>query len=181
MSKRSILIDPYTRNISEVFTDGGGEAIKNAMSGPEHTVDLFTVLDLGGDQTLYLDDEGLLFAGRFIWRLKGYPNPLAGRGLILGTDEEGDSIPTRLTVPEVRAMVEWTDLETSGDMTAGHEGVSDVFGMKDVPTYFGGTAITQPKGTHAAAQAQAGVDWARIEREETRRDPGGLESPEDVD
>ena len=52
-------------------------------------------------ETLYVDDEGLYAENQRFFTWDGYPKPLAGRGLILGTDEEGESIDTDMEPEDV--------------------------------------------------------------------------------
>jgi hypothetical protein len=168
---RAILINPYDRSVTEVETSGstegqpGAPSIYDAMSVPQHRVELFTVIELeaaGGGlyPTLYLDDEGLLAPGRALWRLKGYPSALAGCGLILGSDpESGDTIPCPITLDDARALAHWTDLETTGDVGPGREGVVEGPDGKPWPAWIGGQGIPQPAGTEAAKrERQTGRD-----------------------
>ena len=48
--------------------------------------------------SLYVENQGF-----FTWN--GYPNPLAGRGLILGTNEDGESIDTDMEPEDVEKLV----------------------------------------------------------------------------
>ena len=103
---RGILIDPFTRTISEIETGGTLAEIYSTLE-----VELITVVSIGQEDILYIDDEGLLVPKEvqeyFYWR--GSNQPYAGRGLILGTDEEGDNTDTSLTVEDVRRLVTFID------------------------------------------------------------------------
>lgn len=162
---RAIRINPYDRTVSEVETSGRAEGQGDALPGlyallsdPAHMVELFTVLslDAGEGETLYLDDEGLLSPGRAVWRLKDYPSPLCGVGLILGTDDEGDSIGTALTLQFAKSLVTWSEEETTGDLTAGRDATPEEaramsHGLADFG-FIGGGPILQPRGMHAGGQ-----------------------------
>jgi hypothetical protein len=107
---RGILIDPNTKTVTGItgnFSDY--KLIQRTVGG------LFTVVDLGNGETLYLDDEGLLKAepGPF-FNILPYPQPLAGVGLILGTDENGETVSTKLTVPAVTARASFPNLRFTG-------------------------------------------------------------------
>ena len=39
----------------------------------------------------------------------GVTHPMAGKGLILGMDEEGEAADTKITVEEVEKQIEWID------------------------------------------------------------------------
>jgi hypothetical protein len=129
---RGILVDPFARTVTEVQHDTSDyRNIYTALSAPEHKVDCFTVLNVGDDPdgqdgSMFLDDNGLL-VGRtsfFLWT--GYPQPLAGKGLILGCDDEGETIGTSLTLDYVQQHVAWCG-EQHGDR------VLEAFPPKVVP------------------------------------------------
>lgn len=68
--------------------------------------DLFTTVGLGGGETLYVDDEGLINGTAVGFILEGYDSPLMGNGVILGgNDRTGDSLSTTLTLEEIAAKV----------------------------------------------------------------------------
>lgn len=112
---RAILIDPFTETISEVEYDGIYRSIYRLLSHPEQPVDTFTVVRISAEDTIFVDDNGLLNEPTHFFEYYGYPQPLAGKGLILGVDDEGESIATMLDVDYVRAMVTWkNDLQLVG-------------------------------------------------------------------
>ena len=98
----AILIDPFTETIEVVDYSGDWKDI-SALIG----CSLFTTIDLGDSDTLYVDDEGLYVKNQRFFNLKGYPQPLAGRGLVLGYTLDGDSTDSSLTVSQVQDMVSW--------------------------------------------------------------------------
>ena len=98
----AILIDPFTETIEMEDYSGDWEDI-SALIG----CSLFTTIDLGDSDTLYVDDEGLYVKNQRFFNLKGYPQPLAGRGLVLGYTLDGDSTDSSLTVSQVQDMVSW--------------------------------------------------------------------------
>lgn len=105
---RAILIDPFTRSISEVDTDASLDETY-ALLG----IDTLTVVKYDPDNALFLDDEGLLKdkeTQEYFW-LKGCVQPFAGRGLLIG-DDYGDNRATDLDVAEVRENVRFVDKET---------------------------------------------------------------------
>lgn len=149
---RALIICPFTRTVSDAALGSGLSAIYAALSHGRHRVQYFDCVGLGGGETLYLDDEGLLYPGLPLWKWSGASAQYAGRGLILGTNDEGDSEDSTLTVPEVVARLVWlTELETSGHVGQGREVYPpDGFDF----AYQGGAGITQPAGTHAAELAE---------------------------
>jgi hypothetical protein len=75
----AILIDPFTETIEVVDYSGDWQDISTLLE-----CSLFTTIDLGDSDTLYVDDEGLYVEDQRFFNLEGYPQPLAGRGLVLG-------------------------------------------------------------------------------------------------
>lgn len=141
---RAILIDPFAKQVTEVDYKGPYTNIYKFLTPPPPypAVDTFTVIQVDGVNSIYVDDEGLLkqYEGEdkelhnmdvfFEW--KGYEQPLAGKGLILGVDEEGETIVTTLTVEHVKSMVTFRhDIEL--DRLESFEGMVDHPMMGRVP------------------------------------------------
>lgn len=105
---RGILIDPFTRTVSEIETSGKLAEIYELLG-----VELVTVVSVGEDQSLFLDDEGLLVPKeeQEYWNWKGSNQPYAGRGLILGLDEDGDNIDATISSLEVAMLVTFLNKE----------------------------------------------------------------------
>ena len=101
---RAILINPFTQTIEEVDYSGDYKDIYSLIE-----CDLFTTVYLPNtsDDTLFVDDEGLYVENQRFFKIDGFEQPLAGRGLLLGTDKEGDSVDCMSTVEEVKAIVSW--------------------------------------------------------------------------
>lgn len=110
---RGILINPGTRELTEVEVGDGLQPYYDHLSTPEHKVDCFAIgyQWFNGD-TLYVDDNGLLFPDLKVFKVEG--QPLAGRGLILGSDEEGNSVDAKMPIHLLATMIEWTTLVTTG-------------------------------------------------------------------
>jgi len=96
----AILVDPFNYSIRKVFVSD----IEDIRA--QIVCDMFTCVGIG-DNTLYLDDEGLINgterAVRFVDEV--YPQPLAGRILILGNLPNGDSGDCTLSEIEVKSLV----------------------------------------------------------------------------
>jgi hypothetical protein len=101
---RAILIDPFTQTIEEVDYSGDYKDIYGLIQ-----CDLFTTVYLPNtsDDTLFVDDEGLYVENQKFFKISGFDQPLAGCGLLLGTDKEGESTDCMSTVEEVKAIVTW--------------------------------------------------------------------------
>ena len=101
---QAILIDTPNQTIEIVDYSGDYKDIY-ALLG----CDLFTTVYLEGvgEDTLYVDDEGLYVENQVFFGIAGCPQPLAGRGLILGTDDEGDSTDCTSSLDTIKKMVTW--------------------------------------------------------------------------
>ena len=93
---RAILIDPAKQTVTEVDYDGDYQSIYKLTDCTTFTVPFV----LENEDALYVDDEGLWGATDF-FRIEGYPDPLAGRGLILGTDEDGKSVAAKSDIEDL--------------------------------------------------------------------------------
>lgn len=111
---RAILIDPVQHTINEVEHDASDYHNINKAIRAE----LFTTINLlePGD-AVFIDDEGRINGrgeGLGGFRLLGDPDeslsvPLAGYGLVLGSDDKGDTAPAKTNLDWLRAHVEWLD------------------------------------------------------------------------
>ncbi len=89
---KAVLIDPFTREISDVEFEG------ETLAALYKLIDCTTVTAVSlvfDDQvvSLFLDDEGLFVRDQKFWSIFQYPEPLAGRAVILGFDaSNGESL-----------------------------------------------------------------------------------------
>jgi len=116
---RAVIIDPWNKSVYVTDEEKWGlEQMYKHLSGPDgfrpcHDIDHVRV---GRDQLLWLDGEGLLIPDVPVWNLRDYPRPLAGKGLILGIDEEGENKATFLEAAWVESMILWTPKLTTGQL-----------------------------------------------------------------
>ena len=98
---KAILIDVKTQEIKEVEHDGKLQNIYDLIDC--RTIDIVRIDDVNG---IFVDDEGLL-KDNLYFEYSGSENvfKLAGNGLILGVDDEGNSISPTLTVEDVKSNV----------------------------------------------------------------------------
>lgn len=105
---KGILIDPFKREVSEVETSGKLDDLYAILG-----VDTITVVTTAEDHALILDDEGLLKDRAeqeyFLWY--GSDQPFAGKGLILGTTEDGDNKDASIPVDVVRNTITFVPKE----------------------------------------------------------------------
>ena len=101
---KAILIDVKNKEVKEVEHDNTLKQIYNFVDCAT-----FDVLRLDGVNGIYVDDEGLFVEDQLFFTYHGdnYSQTLAGNGLILGVDSEGNSISPTLTVEEVQEAVDF--------------------------------------------------------------------------
>ena len=98
---KAILINPFNQTITEIKYSGNFKEIYKLID-----CSTFDCINIDNDNTLFVDDEGLLQENRyFYW--KDYTN-LAGKALIIGVDyQTGEDCDTSWSLQEVENMVEW--------------------------------------------------------------------------
>jgi hypothetical protein len=101
---KAYLIDPFNEEITEVNYSGNYEEIYKLID-----CKYFDCVNLGrsGD-TVYIDDEGMISGKeQEFFRVKDYPNPLAGYALVLGSDKEGNSVEPKTSLEELKGMIKF--------------------------------------------------------------------------
>ena len=101
-TQKAILINVETQQLTEIVLDKNLSSISEAIG---NGCELFCVpVDYENGDAMYADDESLLrtndIKGGFI-----FPNwnfPIINNAIILGTDEEGDSIDCKSTIEEIQ-------------------------------------------------------------------------------
>ena len=103
---KAFLIDPLaiyeegTPLVYEVDYSGDWRDISKMISMPDREVRAFDIARINNQgDGVYVDDEGLFDASVFFTFKSADPDfILAGRGLVLGCDEEGNSISPHVTL-----------------------------------------------------------------------------------
>ena len=94
---RAILVNPKDHTITEVDYDGNYKSIYDLID-----CRIFTAaITLENQDTLYLDDEGLLHGPTDFFKIEKYPDPLAGRCLIIGSNDEGESVDAKSDIDDL--------------------------------------------------------------------------------
>tara|TARA_B100001113_G_C20910009_1_gene535236 strand:+ start:168 stop:524 length:357 start_codon:yes stop_codon:yes gene_type:complete len=110
---RSILINPINETISEIFYAKHKE--HSRLEWIKNAIDVRTIsgirLDDNGNY-LYVDDEGMLLNMNYFFKYTNndyYVEPviLAGKGLVVSTDEDGNDIDSELTLGDLRPKIEF--------------------------------------------------------------------------
>lgn len=107
MKKKVILIDAVNREVKFVEYDNYKEMydLLNCQC--------FTVAtEFENRDAIYVDDEGLLCNPQHFFEYKGAHQPFAGNGLIVGTDDDGESVDAKTDIEEVRKNVRFLSIGT---------------------------------------------------------------------
>lgn len=106
--KKAILIDANNREIKEVSLGDDYKEIYQHIG-----CEIFDVVRIDENNDVYVDDEGLLKLSpesKFFF-VEGYPQPLAGNGLVTGIDNNtGETISTSLTVEQLKSKVKFMNM-----------------------------------------------------------------------
>lgn len=118
---RGLLICPSDQTIREVEYDGDYKEIKKLLD-IDSPIDARSIEgageESGTEETLWFDDEFLLKMEEGkpydFFMLNGVAAPVGGNGLILGTNQEGESISTSLTVESTALNVSFKRMILKG-------------------------------------------------------------------
>lgn len=96
---KAILIDPFAKEITEVEYSGDFQDIYKLIDC--QTFDCVTFNQAGDG--VFVDDEGLYDETKEFFKFPGM-QPLAGKGLVLGVDPDGESISPSITLSAMKEM-----------------------------------------------------------------------------
>ena len=123
---KCIVIDAENETVTAVKLNGDYREIYRVGG-----FDCFDSVRIDQHNVIYVDDEGLLHDPKHFFMFRGYPQPLAGRGVVLGVDDAGESIPTTWSVEEIKSDVKFShNLRVAGFDTSEEKG--DVLGKPGV-------------------------------------------------
>lgn len=100
---RALLIDPEARAVTEVEYSGHYRHIYELIGCQTFTLVQIPTRPL---HTLYVDDEGLL-KDNYFFGLDGYPQPLAGKGLVLRSNLEGHTMAATISADALDGLLSW--------------------------------------------------------------------------
>lgn len=104
---KAIFINAKARTVTQVNLGQDYKEIQQLLG-----CRCFTIVELENNNTLYVDDEGLLGNPRDFFTIDDYPQPIAGNGVILGDDGFGDSCDVNGTVEDIDRSVIFMDIAT---------------------------------------------------------------------
>ncbi len=101
---KAFLIDPHEKEVREIDWTADWRDISKILDCQYFTA-VVTGPELDAD-ALYVDDEGLFVEdGQAFFEWDGHVHTLAGYGLLVGTDSEGDTVAPVHTLEQVKAKV----------------------------------------------------------------------------
>lgn len=102
---RAFLIDPEAKTVNEVLFDGDYHQIYTLIGA-----ECFDVCRLPDNDGIFVDDEGLVNGKpqSFFMHIDAM-QPLAGKGLVLGCDEQGNTVEPKTTLDHLRRSVVWLE------------------------------------------------------------------------
>ena len=105
MTIKAIYIDAIAQTVEPVEVDGSLDNYYRLIRTPTRIMEAVYPRVLTGGDVLYVDEEGLYndHPGGFL--IMGYSQPMVGSGVIVGTNEDGDSVDAKTAVDAVRAAV----------------------------------------------------------------------------
>ena len=103
---RAILIDPFNQTVTQIEYDGNFESIYKLIDA-----DCFDCARITKMDGIFVDDGGLLKDPTHFFLHSEYPSPLAGKGLIVGCDYNGDSADTATNAEETKAKVRFFTID----------------------------------------------------------------------
>ena len=104
-SSTGYLIDPESKLVSVV-------SVANFEDIQDHLeCDIFTTIRaLDNGDTLYVDDMSLIDGKPHeFFMFEGYPSPIAGRGLLLGSTPDGNDADCETELVDAAMLVEWLE------------------------------------------------------------------------
>jgi hypothetical protein len=103
---RAILIDPFACSVTEVEHDADDYKsmypLLSHESMPVGTFQLVSSAMLAPGDAVFVDEEGLLKPCERWFKIAGFQQPLAGKGLVVGSDTNGDTASARTSVEAVK-------------------------------------------------------------------------------
>jgi hypothetical protein len=102
--KKAIKIDVVNKELSYVKINHYSDIYREIGNN----CDLFCIpIQFDNEDCIYGDEEGLLKEVQGGFTMEGWAYPLCGNAIILGTDEEGDSVDCLTTIDELLPKIRW--------------------------------------------------------------------------
>jgi hypothetical protein len=100
---KAILIDSINKEVKEVEIGKGIDEMYKFLQCECFTVATY----LPKEDAIFVDDEGLMNGTDVFFTFEGAHQPFAGNGLIMGCDDEGESVDCKISFAEVKEKVKF--------------------------------------------------------------------------
>lgn len=125
-SVHGYLIDPESRTIEAQRYKGDFRQIYELIDARRFDLARFGEHGDG----VYVDDEGLLCNPEHFFTINGFPDPLPGKGFVLGVDGTGESASPHISVERLRQNVTFfTRLNDRGSRGFRYQALNPSFGV----------------------------------------------------
>ena len=113
---RAILIDPFACTVTEIEHDASDyKNVYPLLSHETMPVRMFQIVRIGDDgDAIFVDEEGLLKPCDRWFILRGFSQPLAGKGVVLGSDDEGETTSAKTSLITVRGLIRFAERQSRG-------------------------------------------------------------------
>lgn len=102
---KAYFINPFSRNVTTVDYDGDYKNISRMIDASRGFFDVVRLYENGDGA--FVDDEGLYAEEQTFWIHRNYPQPLAGKALVLGCNEEGESIAPKTSFETLSSDIQF--------------------------------------------------------------------------
>ncbi len=100
---KAILIDSVNKEVKEIEIGKGIEEMYKFLQ-----CECFTIASyLDKQDAIFVDDEGLMNGTDVFFTYEGAHQPFAGNGLIMGCDDEGESVDCKISFAEAKDKVKF--------------------------------------------------------------------------
>ena len=129
---KAYLIDPTARTITEVNYYGNYQSINRFIDAS-----LFDCVRIPNSRdAIFVDDEGLYNSSDFWFMPAASPCPLAGKGLMLGTDAAGESIEPAMPIEILQQLVHFIGRDEAIRLAEDADNIAREQGKKYPPGCF---------------------------------------------
>lgn len=111
---KAFLIDPVAQTVEQLDFGWDGKDYSRLIRMTCELIEADTIdfcrpnLDTGPVRlSIALHDTGLTDRADQLWQILGYPQPLAGKGLALGEDRYGETVPAPIDLDRLRFAVQF--------------------------------------------------------------------------
>jgi len=106
---KALFLNITAQTITQIELSENYKDISKAIGNDCHTFSC--PIEFDNRDTMYCDDEGLLKEVHGGIRMEDWAYPISGNIVILGTDDEGNSIDAQTTIEELTPLITWVGKE----------------------------------------------------------------------